>query len=184
MADNLSSIVGLEKTLVLSGRKFIVKSPTISDIAAANEYLFKKKKERKKGILIEKAEILKTLPQEMPYEEKMSFISELYPKPMTVEEKVKIMESFPKEMVEKEKIKRLIMLSGDRNDDNFDEYEQTLFLLWRIVSKKEKNISLEELKDLVSVEDLSEITKILNPDSESDENGIQVKNEQRENQKL
>lgn len=176
MADNLANIVGLEKTIVLSGRKFTVKSPSISDIAAANEYLSKKRKERKKGVLLEKAEILRSLPQDMPYEEKMSFISELYPKPMTVEEKAKIMESFPKEMPEKEKIKRLIMLSGDRTDDSFDEYEQTLFLLWRIVSKKEKNISLEELKDLVSIDDLSEITKVLNPDSESDENGIQVKN--------
>ena len=124
MADNLASVVGLEKTIVLSGRKFVVKSPTISDVAAANEYFSKKKKDKKKGLLLEKAEILKSLPQEMPYEEKMSFVSELYPKPMTVEEKAKIMESFPKEMDEKEKIKRLIMISGDRGDDNFDEYEQ------------------------------------------------------------
>lgn len=167
--DSLSKIVSIEKEITLSGRKFIVKPPTISDIAETNDFISKKKKEKRKEILLEKTQIMKDLPSDMPYEEKMKFLLEMFPQPTTLEQKMKIMESFPKDWDEKQKQKQLLIIMNERDGL---EFEETLYLLWRLLNKKYKEITFEDVKEMVSLGDLEEVYKAISIDSE----GSQVKN--------
>lgn len=156
-------IVNAEKEITLGGKKFIVKSPTISDIADTNEYISHKKKEKRKETFIERTQIMKELPPDMPYEEKIKFISEIYPLPMSAEQKMKILESFPKEMSEKEKQKQLLIILNERDGL---EFEETLYLLWKILKKSQKEMTFQEVKEIVSLNDLTEVYRAISMEDE------------------
>lgn len=161
----LQTLLNIPITITLSGKEFKVSTPTIKDLSEAQQVTKELKKKRRKEALQERLELMLCLPNGMNVNEKKELLDSYLPKELSAQERVEIYNNFPANLSENDKNIRMSTILAERNEADWTE---TLHILWKGIKKNHPEITFADIEGLVTIRDLKEVIKVLNPSDEEE----------------
>lgn len=168
-----ADLVGLSNsisTVTLGGREFKFSKPSLKDIADAQQFSKNQKQEHRKEYIKNFTELLTSLPATLTIEEKKQVIITLLPSELTPSDKIKLFSEMPDSWTEEQKYKLLNRLALEREGMEWDE---SLYLVFKCLEKHQK-ITFDEVKNIITVNDLDSIVKMVSASRTKDN---KIKNE-------
>lgn len=161
----LQNLLNVPITITLSGKEFKVSTPTIKDLSEAQQVTKELKKKRRKEALQERLDLMQCIPNDMNVHEKKELLDSYLPKELSAQEKIEIYNSFPANLSENDKNIRMSTILAERNEADWTE---TLHILWKGIKKNHPEVTFSDIEGLVTIKDLKEVIKVLNPSDEEE----------------
>ena len=163
--EELEKLLNVPTTIILSGKEFKVSTPTIKDLTEAQQVAKDLKKKKRKESLQERLDLLSMIPKDMDTHEKNEILNLHLPKEISMQERMEIYNSLPSNLSENEKNVRMSAILAEKNEADWAE---TLYILYKGIKKNHPEITLADIESLVTIKDLKEIIKVLNPSDEEE----------------
>lgn len=161
MAD-LTVLGNIASSVTFGGKEFKVSKPSLKDIAEAQQFAKSQKQEHRKEYIKQYTELLAMLPTTMSMEEKKQTILSILPAELTPIDKIKLIADMPESWNEEQKNRQLNRIVLEREGVEWDE---SLYLVYKCLEKHQK-VTFDEVKSLISVNDLETVVKIVSPSKE------------------
>lgn len=158
--NSLKKLLNIPASVTIGGKEFKASSPTLKDLAEAQQHIKELKKAKRKEALKERLDLLLELPKDMPVSEKKELLDSFLPLEITPQEKLKLIDSLPTNLADEEKQTRLALVLMEKDGT---EWSEALFLLFKCLQKNHKEITLQEVESLVTIKDLKTVLEIINP---------------------
>lgn len=156
----LSVFANVPNSITLNGKNYKTSSPTLQDLAEAENYGKELKQNKRKEYIKQYTELFSQLPKEMSLEEKKQVIISVLPSDLTPKDKIELLVSMPDSWDEEKKNKQLLRLVLERNGV---EWMETLYILWLCIKKNHPEVKLDDIKNYATADDLDDILKAISP---------------------
>ena len=164
----LQTLLNIPITITLSGKEFKVSTPTIKDLSEAQQVTKELKKKHRKEALQERLALMQEIEKTqntMNAHEKKELLDSYLPRELSAQERMEIYNNFPANLSENDKNIRMATVLAERNEADWTE---TLHILWKGIKKNHPEITFSDIEGLVTIKDLKEVIKVLNPSDEAE----------------
>lgn len=158
--NSLKKLLNVPVLITIAGKEFKASSPTLKDLAEAQQHVKDLKKAKRKEALKERLDLLAELPKDMPQAEKKELLDSFIPQELTPQEKLDLIESLPANLPEVEKQKRLAFAVIEKDGT---EWAEALFILFKCLQKNHKEMTFQDVENLVTIKDLKNVLEVINP---------------------
>jgi hypothetical protein len=158
--SELTILANTSNTLNLNGKVYRVSPPTLQDLAEAESFGKELKQNKRKDYIKQYTELFSQLPKEMLMEEKKQIINSILPSNLTPKDKIDLLAAMPDSWDDEKKNKQLMRLVLERDGV---EWMETLYILWLCIRKNQPDVTLEDIKNCVTADDLDNILKVISP---------------------
>lgn len=168
--ETLKKMLNTPVSITLGGKEFKASSPTLQDLSDAQQHVKQAKKVKRKEALQERIALMQELPKDLTASEKKELLDSFLPPEITPQEKLKLIDSLPLTLSDEEKQKRLALVLIEKDGT---EWSEAVFLLYKCLQKNHPDLKLEDVEKLVTLKDLKNVLKVINPSDE----GVSAKKE-------
>lgn len=160
MSSDLQILNNSPETIVLGGKKYKISTPTLKILAEVETYGKELKQNKRKDYIKQYIELLGTLPKDMSQEEKKEFLKTILPGELTPKDKLDLLAAMPDTWTDEKKNFQMNKFLLEREGI---EWMETLYLLWLCIKVNHPEVQLEEIRSIVTTNDIDVIIKAVTP---------------------